>query len=454
MKKYTIIAATILVALSSCKHTDDTASYPQWLESDSVKAIDDRIAADFTLSKDTLAILLAESYENFNAADIDSFTAARYLESRVIDGRELFHRKSVRNFGLLCPTYNGGTRPRGAAASEARISYVDSMLAYSRGKMPDGGAHEVTFCFSVDVPYHQALEGDTVRVWMPLPLDSDRSMRQSGVEILSASPSNYVLSGDRSKHNTIYFEAPAAAEGDTVHFEYTGKFITSGAYMSAADIEKNIRPYDRTSDTYTRYTALPEGRHIVRLDSLAKVIVGEETDPFKQSELVYDYIIARYPWAGAREYSTIECIPEYVLREGHGDCGQVSLLYISLMRTLGVPARWESGWMLHPGEKNLHDWAEVYFEGIGWLPVDVSFGRYTGASDPEARGFYSHGIDAHRFATNQGVGDELYPRKKYVRSETVDFQLGEVETSKGNLYYPAWNSHLELIDIKPVELKK
>ena len=92
MKKYTIIAATILVALSSCKHTDDTASYPQWLESDSVKAIDDRIAADFTLSKDTLAILLAESYENFNAADIDSFTAARYLESRVIDGRELVHR--------------------------------------------------------------------------------------------------------------------------------------------------------------------------------------------------------------------------------------------------------------------------------------------------------------------------------------------------------------------------
>ena len=139
-----------------------------------------------------------------------------------------------------------------------------------------------------------------------------------------------------------------------------------------------------------------------------------------------------------------------MIDEGHGDCGQVSLLYISLMRSLGVPARWESGWMLHPGEVNLHDWAEVYFEGVGWVPVDVSFGRYTGSADPEVTGFYSHGIDSYRMASNKGVGGKLYPEKKYVRSETVDFQLGEVETSKGNLYYPAWSSDLQVIDVKPV----
>ena len=129
----------------------------------------------------------------------------------------------------------------------------------------------------------------------------------------------------------------------------------------------------------------------------------------------------------------------------------MSLLYISLMRTLGVPARWESGWMLHPGEKNLHDWAEVYFEGVGWLPVDVSFGRYTTSSDPAVQGFYSHGIDAHRFATNRGVCGALYPAKRYVRSETVDFQMGEVECSKGNLFYPGWNQTLKLIDVHPVK---
>ena len=103
-----------------------------------------------------------------------------------------------------------------------------------------------------------------------------------------------------------------------------------------------MRPYDTESETYRRYTAM-EAPHIVRLDSMARAIVGAETNPLRQSELVYDYIYHHYPWAGAREYSTIECIPQYVIDEGHGDCGQVSLLYISLMRTLGVPARWESG---------------------------------------------------------------------------------------------------------------
>ena len=191
----------------------------------------------------------------------------------------------------------------------------------------------------------------------------------SATSIFSLHPSAYVLSDGRSIHNSIYFEAPAPAPGDTAHFEYTGRFVTSGKYATEADILANIKPYDTASAEYRKYTAV-EAPHIIRLDSLAHAIVGNETNPYRQSEMVFDYIIDRYPWAGAREYSTIACIPQYVVDEGHGDCGQVSLLYISLMRSLGVPARWESGWMLHPGEVNLHDWTEVYFEGVGWLPVD------------------------------------------------------------------------------------
>ena len=44
----------------------------------------------------------------------------------------------------------------------------------------------------------------------------------------------------------------------------------------------------------------------------------------------------------------------------------------------------------------------------------------------------------------------LYPAKKFVRSETVDFQVGEVETNRANLFYPAWDSNLEIISIEPI----
>ena len=107
-----------------------------------------------------------------------------------------------------------------------------------------------------------------------------------------------------------------------------------------------------------------------------------------------------------------------------------------------------------PGEKNLHDWAEVYFEGVGWIPVDPSFGRYTNATEKATVNFYSTGIDAHRFASNRGICGNLYPEKRFIRSETVDFQLGEVETSRGNLFYPAWEQNMQLIDVEPYESVK
>lgn len=459
MKKYIILALAIAVgAFAAWKINEHAADIrtdlgfetASWLETDSATAIRNRILADFNISRADLLAQIKKEHPEVTDTDIDSFLEHHYLEAITVDnGTQRFFRKSLRNLNLLHPDYNGGARRRGDRASDARISYVDSVLQYYKGANPKGLSHRVTYRFSIDVPYSTEIEGDTLRVWMPLPLDSTLCSRQCDVEILDASPKAYTLSDGRSAHNSIYFEAPAPAPGDTAHFEYVGRFTTSGAWMPENHILANIKPYDRASDEYRRYTALPDGSHIVRLDSLAKTIVGNETNPYRQSEMVFDYIIDRYPWAGAREYSTIECMPEYVVREKHGDCGQVSLLYISLMRSLGVPARWESGWMLHPGELNLHDWAEVYFEGVGWLPVDVSFGRYTTTDNKEITGFYSHGIDSHRLAANKGVGDRFFPPKRFVRSETVDFQVGEVESSKGNLYYPAWSYSMKLVDVKP-----
>jgi len=423
---------------------------PVWLEADSASAINSRILSDFSLTLDEAKAAIREEHPEVTDADVDTFLARHYIEGREIDGVMRVHRKSPRNLNLLNPDYNGGVTDRGYDATEKRLSYVDSVLDYYRGTNPNGLAHRVTYRFGIEVPYNKALEGDSIRVWMPVPLDGELCDRQEGVIIVGTEPTEFILSGNRSVHNTISMILPAPAEGDTARFEYVGTYITKGKFVSGREIEAKLKPYDKDSELYRRYTAF-EAPHIVRLDSLARAIVGDETNPYRQSELVADYIM-QFPWAGAREYSTIDCIPTYVLRERHGDCGQVSLLYISLMRSLGVPSRWESGWMIHPGEKNYHDWAETYFEGVGWVPIDVSFGRYGNTDDRDARTFYSHGIDSHRFATNKGVCGDLYPPKKFVRSETVDFQAGEVECSRGNLFYPGWNSYFQLISVEPIEI--
>lgn len=444
--KQILLAAIALFGAGCLNTATAVASSPVWIEADSAAAIKSRLSADFPLTIPQAVRAINEHYgTSFTEDQVRDFGKKKYIEVKNIDGVDRVHKKSVRNLKLLNPEMNEGWALRGGTASANRISYVDSVLAYYDGSNALGAAHSVTYRFVIDVPYNEALKGDSLRVWMPLPISS---ARQSDVEILGTFPAAHVVSDPtKSVHNTVSM-IQKVKEGETTHFEATVRFTNKGQYFSPEFIRRNIRPYDKSSELYKKYTAT-EAPHIIHSD-LARKIVGNESDPYRQSEMVFDYIINRYPWAGAREYSTIECIPEYVLTEGHGDCGQVSLLYISLMRSLGVPARWESGWMLHPGETNLHDWAEVYFEGIGWVPVDVSFGRYMPAKDPRAVKFYSTGMDAHRLACNLGVCGKMDPEKKFVRSETVDAQLGEVECSKGNLFYPGWESHMQVLDIHPV----
>jgi transglutaminase-like putative cysteine protease len=99
--------------------------------------------------------------------------------------------------------------------------------------------------------------------------------------------------------------------------------------------------------------------------------------------------------------------------------------------------------MLHPGHVNLHDWCEVYYEGIGWVPLDQSF-KLQETTDQQLREFYVHGIDAYRLIVNDDYGQELFPPKKFLRSEPYDFQRGEVEWDGGNLYFDQWSWDIDV----------
>jgi transglutaminase-like putative cysteine protease len=115
-----------------------------------------------------------------------------------------------------------------------------------------------------------------------------------------------------------------------------------------------------------------------------------------------------------------------------------------MVRYKGIPVRWQSGWKVPPGAKNLHDWCEVYYEGTGWVPVDVSYGlQYS--KNQNVREFFISGIDSYRLIVNDGIAGRLFPEKKFPRSEPFDFQRGEVESNGGNLYFDKWDYDMEII---------
>ncbi len=298
--------------------------------------------------------------------------------------------------------------------------------------------------------------GEVLRCWLPFPRSD--VPRQTGVNFIEAgwksvdaegnageefrtqdkaSP-DLVFSGDGCAHSTLYMEAKAVAGCQTVfyeEFEYTASSEWYPVGISEPETPASTQGLSALNDP-ANYLG-ERDKHIIFTpqilalrDSLSRGI----TDKAEMARAFYDRIDASFPWASAREYSTIDNIPMYVLGSGHGDCGQVSLLFITLCRSAGIPARFQSGFMMHPGSVNLHDWSEIWLEGFGWVPVDQSFGGES----------YFAGMDSYRMTVNCDYGRALVPEKKYPRSETVDFQRGEVEWKGGNLYFPHWSYDLEV----------
>jgi transglutaminase-like putative cysteine protease len=71
--------------------------------------------------------------------------------------------------------------------------------------------------------------------------------------------------------------------------------------------------------------------------------------------------------------------PEEVLRHGRGVCQDFAHLQVACLRSLGLPARYVSGYLRTyppPGRARLagadasHAWVSVYCPGAGWLDVD------------------------------------------------------------------------------------
>lgn len=73
-----------------------------------------------------------------------------------------------------------------------------------------------------------------------------------------------------------------------------------------------------------------------------------------------------------------EALPAHkTLRRREGACRDLAVLLVDLCRSMGLAARFVSGYKFDPGSKDvndLHAWAEVYLPGAGWRGYDPSWG--------------------------------------------------------------------------------
>jgi transglutaminase-like putative cysteine protease len=377
--------------------------------------------------------------------EFDKWLAASWFDGRNIDGTTYYFSASVANLYFRHPDLVARRINAKDPAEQERWRY-DVITEIKKAAQAEKTPYVVPKTFEVDMNVTAkptaAPAGDTIRAWIPIPR---KYPFQDEFKLLSSSEKPISIGSPDSPIRSIYFEQKAR-EGQPTKFAFEYEYTIRGVHF---DLDpKKIQPCDTNDPSLKRFVS--EAPHVVftpEIKALSASIVGDETNPMLKAKKIFDWQSDHLLYSYALEYSTIRDISDYCRSHGYGDCGQQALLFITLCRYNGVPARWQSGWDLTPHSTTIHDWSEIYLAPYGWMPVDPYMGNYamryvktlSDEQKKEMRDFYFGGLDQYRMIANSDHDQTLNPPKLSMRSDDVDFQRGELEHGDKNIYFDQYS---------------
>ncbi len=125
------------------------------------------------------------------------------------------------------------------------------------------------------------------------------------------------------------------------------------------------------------YLQLPDGLP-PRVGELARQVTAGARSPYEQAVMVQSHLSHSYPYdlSTERRPAGRDFVDHFLFDARSGYCNHYASAMVVMCRTLGLPARFVTGFV--PGEyrpatdsyevnaKDGHSWAEVYIEGRGW----------------------------------------------------------------------------------------
>ncbi|HTL29978.1 MAG TPA: transglutaminase domain-containing protein [Tepidisphaeraceae bacterium] len=419
-----------------------------------------RTRREYSINPEQMLAKIRKSIPDVTPDDVAKWTEAGVLGSRQIDGKTLYYRREPVNLFRFSDDAKKRrdaanppqAKPDGQWTLEKHIRNVLHAATESMDPEVYPVHHKITFTLTIPANTKGVKAGSLARVWLPYPQEY---RQQRHVKLIRSSPENATIApnGEEGKtigggaQRTIYFEKqiddPAKDQVFVAEYEYDSYAYYPRIVESAAK---------KLPDDWGNAYLDERPPHIVftpELKATVTQLVGGEFNPLRKAQAIYNWIDENIKYCAEEEYSTIPSFSQKALRSKKGDCGIQSMLFITMCRYAGVPARWQSGWETKPIGTSQHDWAEFYVEPWGWLPADPSYGIQRESLDPNIRNFYFGHQDALRLIVNLDYGRELVPPKQSLRSEPADFQVGEVEIDGKNLYYDDFDYNFQFTQDPP-----
>ncbi|MCH5286926.1 MAG: transglutaminase domain-containing protein [Christensenellaceae bacterium] len=303
---------------------------------------------------------------------------------------------------------------------DGKSPWLDPMIAAIREK----GClrRRITLETSVYVDEDAFVPGD-YRAWLPIPA---RSAQQSDIRLLSGDPDE--IAPEDAEARTAYWRRTLTAWDK---FRLTYSYVTCIRYADPLHAPAPDAPLYPDAPPPTGADLQEEGAYIhftPYLRALEKELAQGTEDPAEKAWRYYEFVTTKVKYSFMRDYFQIDHHGEYCAVNLKGDCGLQALLFISLCRIGGIPARWQSGLSIDDGYVGSHDWAQFYLPGWGWLFADPSFGGGAYRNGSASRhAFYFGNIDPMRMAANRRYQAEITPPMEHFRIDPFDNQSGEIE---------------------------
>lgn len=223
------------------------------------------------------------------------------------------------------------------------------------------GSDEFEFYYTAQIPQ---LEGPA-SMWIPI---AESDAFQEVALLKSSVPKGAKRIKDGNYGNTLLFiELGPENSGEQISLTYAVK-------------RKEKGPYDAPLPDKSLYLSstklMPTGG---RFEEIAKEELGTKINESQliQARVLYDYVIDNMRYMKFGDYGNGDS--NYACDSKTGNCTEFHSFFISLARSVGIPARFAIGASI-PSDRNeggidgYHCWAEFYADGK-WWPVDISEGN-------------------------------------------------------------------------------
>ncbi len=264
-----------------------------------------------------------------------------------------------------------------------------------------------------DFTYHFEIKNlptgaHNVRVWVPVATSNEHQIVK--LEKVSAPGAYHLERGPEYGDRMLYADLrnPHSVEAFTLDYRVTRREYSEGDYASLLKFNSDSGRVPAALSRFLEADRLVPVTGIIK--TLAAQVAGAKQGPVAKAHAIYNYIFntLRYDKSGTgwgRGDAVWACDAK------HGNCTDFHSLFIAMMRSQGIPARFVIGFPLPPASAGTipgyHCWAEFYLKGKGWVPVDISEAWL----DKSKYQYYFGTVDDDRVRFSMGRDINLQPRQ-------------------------------------------